>query len=489
VKSIFTRIFLSFWATTAFIIVTSILITASVAWHRWGQLQNIDMSALAGQAAEQFAQDGTEGLRQWTREVERQHIGLRVYVVNTDGLDVAGRQLTEGWERYVKRMRRLKVLAPKPDVTQAEITDRLGMTPRLTTADGSVFMLLPSYAGWPPFNVLRTPDVIFIVIGLALAVSGFMSWWLARFVSNPVKRLQSAARSLAAGDFEARVGDELVTRRDELGVLAVEFNRMADHVWSLVSSKETLLSGMSHELRSPLARLRVALGLARRKDADTQKQFDRIDLEAERLDTLIGQMLQLSYLRGAAPSHAREAVDLMTLVSEVVDDARLEAGASGKRVAWQPGATAIVEGDPGLLRSAIENVLRNAVRFTAADTAVIVDLATVGHEVVLTIRDHGPGVPEHELGKIFDPFHRVAPARDRESGGTGLGLAITAGVVRIHSGSVRAQNAASGGLTVELRFPVISGAAAASSLIAEAAVHLRGPGDGHSSAPSLRAAS
>jgi two-component system sensor histidine kinase CpxA len=486
VKSIFTRIFLSFWATTGFIIVISVVITASVAWHRWGQLQNIDMSTLSGEAAEQFAQDGIEGLRQWTRDVERQHIGLRVFVVNTDGVDVADRELTEGWERYVRRMRRLKVLALKPDITQAEITDRLGMTPRITTADGSVYMLLPSYAGWP-LNVLRTPDVIFVVIGFALVVSGFMSWWLARFVANPVKRLQSAARSLAAGDFESRVGDELAKRSDELGVLAVEFNRMADHVWTLVSSKESLLSGMSHELRSPLARLRVALGLARHKDADVVKQLDRIELEAERLDVLIGQMLQLSYLRGAAPSHARESVDLMTLVSEIVEDARLEASAGGRRVAWQPGSSAAVEGDPALLRSAIENVLRNAVRFTASDTAVIVDLGVEGANGVLTMRDHGPGVPDAELDRIFDPFHRVAASRDRDSGGTGLGLAITASVVRLHGGTVRAQNAPDGGLVVVIRLPIKAGQTL--SYLPGAPEAPRERLDSVDSSPTLRAAS
>jgi two-component system sensor histidine kinase CpxA len=231
---------------------------------------------------------------------------------------------------------------------------------------------------------------------------------------------------------------------------------MADHVRRLLASKEDLLRGMSHELRSPLARLRVASGLARQPGADVARQLDRIELEAERLDTLIGQMLQLSQLRAVEPAIPRAPMDLTSLLSEVVEDARLEASAADKSVAWTPGESVHVESDHGLMRSAIENVLRNAVRFTKPGSAVTATLEQERGEARIVIEDRGPGVPPAELERIFEPFYRVAEARDRDSGGTGLGLAITARILHLYGGRVRATNAAEGGLRVEIRLPAVS---------------------------------
>jgi signal transduction histidine kinase len=279
-------------------------------------------------------------------------------------------------------------------------------------------------------------------------------------VSKPVVRLQASARSLAAGNLEARAGEDFSKRRDELGVLARDFDTMADHVRNLVASKEALLRGMSHELRSPLARLRVALGLARRDGADLTRQFDRIELEAERLDALIGQMLQFSQLRAVEPTLPRTPIDLTSLLSEIVEDARLEASAANKFVEWVPGAAVLIEGDHDLMRSAVENVLRNAVRFTSEGTAVVLSLACDGAYARILIEDRGPGVPEAELQRIFEPFYRVAESRDRDSGGTGLGLAITGRIIPLYGGDVAASNRAGGGLSVAMRLPLLKTAEA-----------------------------
>ena len=205
-------------------------------------------------------------------------------------------------------------------------------------------------------------------------------------------------------------------------------------------------------MRSPLARLRVALSLARR-GSDTSRQFDRIELEAERLDVIIGQMLQLSHLRAMEPTLTRVPVDLTTLLTEVVEDARIEATAANKNVEWTPTLSVEIEGDHDLMRSAIENVLRNAVRFTRPGTAVAVSMAREGGDTRVVIEDHGPGVPEGELERIFEPFHRVAESRDRDSGGTGLGLAIASRIVTMYGGHVKASNRDSGGLSVEITLP------------------------------------
>ena len=328
--------------------------------------------------------------------------------------------------------------------------DPLLLTPLFTDRDGTVYTVMISNQNWR--NLLFAPDVRLVLLPFALLTSGLVCWWLARYVSKPVERLQRSARSLAAGNMEARVGEEFSRRRDELGVLARDFDTMADHVRNLIASKEDLLRAMSHELRSPLARLRVASGLARRPDADVPRQLDRIELEAERLDTLIGQMLQLSHLR-SVPALPREPLDLTSVLLEVVEDARLEASAADKRCRVDAGGSLSVEGDHNLLRTAIENVLRNAVRFTPPGSAVAVTMGRERRRVLVQIEDRGPGVPEAELERIFEPFYRVAESRDRDSGGTGLGLAITARIVRLYDGDVRASNAPEGGLKVEIRLP------------------------------------
>lgn len=452
-KTLFLRIFLSFWLAMGLIIATSIIVSATVAYQRLQALEAVEPSDLADQAASRLASEGKPGLLAWIGEAEKTHAGLRIFIIDPHGADILGRPVPDRVQRRIHDIEMSGALGGRQGKPVQDMTRRV---PQFVGPGGEVLTLMTTFAGYPPFAVLRTPDVNLTLLAIAFLFSGLVCWWLARYVSTPVARLQDAARSVAAGNLDARVSDQFATRHDELGVLARDFDRMAEYLRSLIASKETLLSDMSHELRSPLARLRVALGLARREGADLPKQLGRIELEAERLDALIGQILHLSTLTSGEPKLHREQLDLTALLNDVVEDARLEAGAAGKRVEWSPAGPALLEADPQLLRSAIENVLRNAVKFTAVDTAVEVALRREGGMLVLTIRDQGPGVPAQDLVRIFEPFYRVADARDRDSGGTGLGLAITARVVSLHNGSVEAQNGAGSGLVVEIRFPALA---------------------------------
>jgi two-component system sensor histidine kinase CpxA len=194
--------------------------------------------------------------------------------------------------------------------------------------------------------------------------------------------------------------------------------------------------------------------LARRDGADSAREMERIERETERLDTLIGQILRLSRLSTDDPSLVPQQIELSQLVSEVVEDARMEASANDKGVVWQADTSAMVLGSPELLRSAIENVLRNAVRFTEKQSKVEVQMEIKGRQAVLTIRDHGPGVPAAELERIFEPFYRVPESADRGSTGGGLGLTIAARVINLHGGVVRASNAPNGGLVMEITLPL-----------------------------------
>jgi len=229
---------------------------------------------------------------------------------------------------------------------------------------------------------------------------------------------------------------------------------MAEKIQSLVDSQRRLLGDISHELRSPLARLNVALELARqRSGSEATSALERIQLEAEILNEMIGQLLALTRLESGAEEIRKTEFDLTTLVSEIVKDADFEARSRNRSVELEVPEHCRIVGNEQLLRSAIENVIRNAVQYTTEGTAVEVKLDCGEQHTVITVRDHGAGVPENALTEIFRPFYRVDDARDREAGGVGLGLAIAERAVRLHGGKVEAANVNTGGLVVTIVLP------------------------------------
>ncbi len=294
---------------------------------------------------------------------------------------------------------------------------------------------------------------------VVVITGGVVCYGLARYLTSPVSKLQKATQQLAGGDLSARVGPALEKRGDEFADLGRDFDLMAERIEWLINSQHRLLSDISHELRSPLARLNVALELARqRAGSEAAPSLDRIEREAERMNELIGQLLGLARLDNDAEVGQQERVSLTNLLSEVTADADFEAGSSKRRVRIIESEDCIVTGSTKLLRSAIENIVRNGLRYTAQGTEVEVGLrrrqTDKGACALIMVRDHGPGVPEATLGKLFRPFYRVGDARDRQSGGIGLGLAIAERIIRLHGGTVRASNASDLGLRVEILLPI-----------------------------------
>jgi two-component system sensor histidine kinase CpxA len=305
-------------------------------------------------------------------------------------------------------------------------------------------------------------------LGLAIAVitSGLMCYLLAWSMTSPVARLRKAAQSLAAGDLSARTGAPRNGRRDELAELMRDFDRMAERIERLVDSQSRLLKDVSHELRSPLARLSVALGLARQRVAagaapELEGSLNRIELEADRLNQLIQRLLTISRLESGADAIRKTTLSLREVVVQVAHDAEYENPGRGCRVMGtaEPADELMVEADPDLLRSALENVVRNATRYTAEGTTVEVRLereqSARGREIVVRVLDSGPGVPDEALPKIFEPFYRLDDARNRQTGGAGLGLSIADRAIRLHGGQLRASNRNEGGLEVEIRIPAV----------------------------------
>jgi two-component system sensor histidine kinase CpxA len=322
-------------------------------------------------------------------------------------------------------------------------------------SDGRAYIYASELLAGPRALVGERRGTVPLRIIVALLVSGAVCYFLTLYLTGPILRLRSVAQQIAAGELSVRAEPRMELRRDELGDLVRDFNRMADKTEQLISSQRQLLYDVSHELRSPLARMNVALDLLRGRVRD-DPALNRIGIDLQRLNEMIGRLLTVAKLEATSTLQTPVRVDLSELVSSVVSDADFEAQETGSRVDIVQAANLAVTGDPNLLRSAIENVLRNAVRFNRAGTAVEVVLRTNGltsaNEAIISIRDHGPGVPERELVNIFRPFYRVTDARSRDSG-VGLGLAISERVVRLHGGRIRAMNDPNGGLRVEMIFP------------------------------------
>lgn len=295
----------------------------------------------------------------------------------------------------------------------------------------------------------------FGTVALAILVSGIACFTVARYLARPLQRVRDASYRLASGDLQARAGPSVGIRRDEIGDLVRDFDAMAARIEALVHAQGQLLSDISHELRSPLARLNIALELARRKTGpDAHADLDRIEAEAERMNELIGRVLALARAESSEAAAPAGSVDVADVVRRVARDAEYEAQQQHKSVALRVAAHPIVSGDPQLVASAVENVLRNAVRYTPEHSTVDVVVDCTDRQSVITVRDHGPGVPPSEVARIFSPFHRVESARSRGSGGVGLGLAIARRAITVHRGTITAENAADGGLRVTIRIPV-----------------------------------
>ncbi len=295
---------------------------------------------------------------------------------------------------------------------------------------------------------------------VALLLSGLVCWGLVRYLTAPLIALRGATQQLAAGDLAARTHAAKSRRHDEVADLGRDFDEMAGRIENLVEGQRQLLGDISHELRSPLARLRMAGALGRRQiesgaqGAEFTPAFERITRETARLDALIAQLLDLTRLENGGHGEF-ERVDVAALLGEIAADAQFEAAATNKRVEITRADALQIEGERALLSSAIENVVRNALRHAPENTAVEIELKTTATSASIRVRDHGQGVPPETLERIFEPFFRVEEARDRQSGGAGLGLAIVQRALSAHGGQVRARNLENGGLEVELELPLV----------------------------------
>lgn len=460
--SLFWKILLSFWGALTLFSAATVWTASEYLEHERAQQfvtnpqQRLMQHLLVAQEIAEHR--GVEGLKQWARDIDRRE-AVPFLLLNENGEDLLGRPVPA---RMAERMQRVRGFMRRNNHAEHEAHENEHRLPRylryvVRIPGNGVVRLAPDYQSITLGRVLSRPRVIALPVVVAALISGLVALLLARYLTAPISQLRIASRRLAEGDLAQRVRPSMGSRKDEIADLAGDFDYMAERLQALIASHKQLLRDASHELRSPLARLQVALGLTRQHAGDELGvQLDRMEKEIEDLNELIGQLLSLARLETGTATVTREPIDLPAMLETIADDATFEAQAGGKDVRLVHTVPVTLHGNGALLHSAIENVVRNAVRHTAEGTSVEIALdysTTRSGYCVLTVRDRGPGIPEDMLTRIFEPFTRVGEARDRRSGGYGLGLAIADRAVRLHGGTLSAANHPEGGATLRFELP------------------------------------
>lgn len=432
------------WFVAANIVTLMVSVFVTERFARNAYRGEPDWSELAASASRAYADGGVAALDDWRERHLR------------DGIDAS---LFEGSRNLLNRTpppftRRLLERLPGDD--SIVLRPRPGMIvagEAVTGTDGVQRHLIGFRGPRPPHP--RIEHLLLVQIVLSALVIGVLGWWLARSIARPVAAIGDATRRMTAGDLAARVGAPWSGRDDELGRLAADFDRMAARIEALIAHERGVLQDVSHELRSPLARLHLLLDLARRTPAEAaEPHFARAEAEITRLDRIIGEALALSRMEADLPGMAIERVDVAALVQARIAAFQVEADSRGIAIDLRTTGGLAVSGSHSLIERAIDNLLSNAIKFSGDGSRIGVSLRADASEVEIAIRDHGPGVPDADLPNLFRPFFRGANASRAE--GHGLGLAIVERIVHAHRGRVIAANAEGGGLCVTVRVPSLS---------------------------------
>ena len=440
-RSLFTTILLWFMLTT--------VLSFSGSWYIFNTFQRPAQQQYNGriyelrEARKAWESGGRASLEAWLAEFNSASNGEAV-LADGSGKDVlTGRD----WSNEIRSSNpgRGRGCPMFPFVRFEGVRRAFNVAPTLSR-DGKYYFLAifpsrePARSGWG----VEVPTQTWWMLGIIAA----LCYILARTLTSPLRNMQKTVERFGKGDFSARVKTK---RGDEFGQLGRTVDQMADRIDLLMKSQRRLLQDISHELRSPLARLGVAVELAR-GGGDPATALTRVEREADRLNTLVGELIQVTRAEGDPNGLATESVRLDELVKVILEDVHIEA--DKREIILRPNVTECeMEGSPELLRRAIENIIRNAIRYSPEGTQVDVSLTKTPTVFRISVRDYGEGVPEESLASIFDPFYRVEKDRGRTSGGVGLGLAIAKRAVELHHGSMYASNEHPG-LRVEIEFPV-----------------------------------
>ena len=449
-RRLFWKIFLPFWLAQAVLLGALYLrvhyrISSEHPW--WIQPERREMPVLVNLAAQTFEQQGQAGLATLLDSLSLPKRS-RFWLVDAGGQELAGRAIPE------------RILA---DAAKAEQNEGLhhSFEANVLAASASTphgrYTLIAELV--PPPLSERVPGDILWTLKLGTIFSAVTCLIIAYYLTKPIERLRNATRQVSEGNLDIAVGANLGTRKDELADLVRDFDSMATALRKRMKSERSLLSGVSHELRSPIARMRLALTLARQASAgELQEMLDRIEQDTIQLDSMLEKILTVARMESGQIKPKFEPLSLSDLVDDVLHDARFEAAATGATITYEGVENLQVNGDPGMLRSAIENVVRNAIFYSGKGGKIDVTLATSGGNAWLTIRDNGPGIPPDKIMFIFDPFYRADDSRGSNTGGMGLGLAIVQNAVFAHPGAaISAKNVQPHGFEIMFKFSLLPG--------------------------------
>ena len=452
-RSLYVKVFAAFWLVMTLVVGANMLVT----WLLARQFEDPNsrhqqLEQLAEQAVSRYLEGGATALGQWQRQLYQQS-ELRTLLLDTYGRNLSGGPLPPRLRYRLQRM-----LEPHSEFERHdhEHDDDDYRHPPPRRHFRPLILPLKRQAQQFRFIVLNPHELLDHLysghilawrIGLSLLLVALLSVAMARYLIRPIRQLQHTSQLLAEGRLDSRVDSDVSARRDELGQLACDFNRMAEQVEGLLAGQQQLLRDVSHELRTPLARLRVALELARKKP-DPSAELDRIEKQAEELDRLIAEILMLARLDAGASSLVTEPTALDELIRDCVADFNLDQ----HRIHFSSQTSPILAVSPKLIRRALDNIIGNALKYS--DQPVQVSLETESESIWIRVQDQGPGVEASMLKQIFEPFVRTDQARSREHGGWGLGLAIASRAIRQHRGEISARNLKPQGLEISITLPI-----------------------------------
>ena len=439
---LFWKIFLWFWLTLLLISVSVFIGTSLFLQDESDNERKKWRPHFRSQAVSQVLQfSGEDAARNMLERIRSRRGDTLTYIIDDDGEEILGRHVDR---RLLNSQESRIVIAPDGEEYRV-FSNRKG---------------LERSKNRPPRPSLERifkqffKKVVGLWLGIALTLSSLVCFWLAWYLTSPIRKLQHAAKQLSEGKLDTRVSQHMGNRKDEIADLGYEFDLMAARLQTLIINQKQLLSDVSHELRSPLARLQVAVGLARKKTGkEAEEDLRRIEQETERLDDLVGQSLTLSRLDAGADYPMDDYIDMSTLLEDIIKDCDFEASDQEKRVTLTFDQSWTIKANAELLRRALENVVRNAIHYTNEKSTVEVTLEKNPNnpgEFLISVCDQGPGVPNDKLSDLFDPFVRLSSARDRDSGGYGLGLAIAKRAIQFHDGKIKARNRSTQGLCIEI---------------------------------------
>ncbi|KTD20851.1 HAMP domain-containing protein [Legionella israelensis] len=448
-RSLYWKIFLSFWLATILIIITTAWFTGQIAKKSSLPVrEQLFMDSYANAAVATFESGKRKALIQWLQQIGLSR-HMNMFLISSTGEIIGSGEIPPSVrsvsENLILDQLNEGIFKTGNLIVSHEILSTSGKAYRLaavTEKPISHFVEIP-WAG------------LTIRVVIAIFFSGLICYLLSLYLTQPLRSLRIAAKSIATGKLNTRVGKFIGHHKDEIAALSREFDRMAEQLETIVNSKQRLLQDISHELRSPLARLNIAIELAKNKTGGlAETEFSRMETESYRLNALIGEILEFARLDKSTTVLHLTLVDLPELLKSIIQDANYEFADKNERIKAGQIQSCQLYLDKKLIHRAIENILRNALRYSDKPVILSLEYDDEKKNVLIKIKDRGPGVPEDQLTRIFNPFYRVDTSREKKTGGYGLGLAIASQAIKLHQGKITAENRKKGGLLVCISLPV-----------------------------------